>query len=272
MRRTGIVLILFVLLQWAIPQEGQAQSFFKQLFSWEQGANSKRTQCGAMAAYNKKRSFKRHRGGWFSRGSVKQTEKNRNRRANVVLPPAKPNKVVKEQIPRPTEPAPEREEELMASRQTVKQEQPADIPSKPELPGKPKLSREALKNMTLQERRDTLARTEPNIVLPPIQFISDQDEFSVVNMDSFMKALEYAQQGNVVLVEGHTDDLGREAYNLDLSMKRAEKIRQLLLSGGVSDELISMIGYGESQPKVPNTSEENRAINRRIEFKIFEVE
>lgn len=270
MRRTGFVLLLFVLLQWVNPQEIQAQSFFKRLFSWEKSAGSKRMQCGFMPAYNKKKSFKRHRGGLFSRGSVKKTEENRNRRANVVIPP-KP-KVAKKQVPETDKPVPEKEEELVASRQTVKREQPADIPAKPELPGKPKLSREALKNMTLQERRDTLSRTEPSIVLPPIQFISDQDEFSVVNMDSFMKALEYAQQGNVVLVEGHTDDLGREAYNLDLSMKRAEKIRQLLLSGGVSDELISMIGYGESQPKVPNTSDENRAINRRIEFKIFEVE
>ena len=126
--------------------------------------------------------------------------------------------------------------------------------------------------MTIKERRDTLQHLEPAIVLEPIQFISDQDEFSVVNMDSFMKAMEYAQQGKVVFVEGHTDDLGSDKYNLDLSMKRAEKIRELLLSGGISDELISVIGYGESQPLVPNTSTENRAVNRRIEFKIFSLQ
>lgn len=131
------------------------------------------------------------------------------------------------------------------------------------------LTRTALKKMTETERRDTLQRMEPEIVLEPIQFISNQDEFSVVNMNSFMKAMEYAQQGKIVLVEGHTDDLGRDSYNLSLSMKRAEKIRELLLSGGISDELISVIGYGETTPVVPNTSDENRAINRRIEFKIF---
>ena len=125
--------------------------------------------------------------------------------------------------------------------------------------------------MTESERRDTLQQMEPELELEPIQFISNQDEFSVVNMDSFMKAMEYAQQGKIVLVEGHTDDIGRDSYNLTLSMKRAEKIRELLLSGGISDELISVIGYGESKPLVPNNSDKNRAINRRIEFKIFSL-
>lgn len=135
----------------------------------------------------------------------------------------------------------------------------------------PQLTQESLKKMTLEERRDTLQRMAPYIVLPPIQFVSDQDEFSVVNMDSFMQAMEYAQQGKVVLIEGHTDDLGSDAYNLKLSMKRAEKIRQLLLSGDISDELISVIGFGEQHPLVPNNSPENRSVNRRIEFKIFSL-
>lgn len=134
------------------------------------------------------------------------------------------------------------------------------------------IDRDKLKEMTVEKRRDTLRQMEPEIVLPPIRFVHNQDEFSVVNMDSFMQAMEYAQQGKVVFIEGHTDDLGSDDYNVKLSMKRAEKIRQLLISGGVSDELISVIGFGESQPIVPNTNNENRAINRRIEFKIFNVQ
>ncbi len=133
------------------------------------------------------------------------------------------------------------------------------------------LTQEALKNMTEEQRRQVLKTMQPEIILPPIRFIQDQDEFSVANMDSFMQAMEYAQEGKIVLIEGHTDDLGSEDYNLKLSMKRAEKIRQLLLSGGVADELISVIGYGESQPLVPNNSTENRSINRRIEFKVFSI-
>ena len=86
-----------------------------------------------------------------------------------------------------------------------------------------------------------------------------------------MEAMEFAKQGKMVLIEGHTDDVGSSNSNLKLSMKRAEKIRQLMLSGGVSDELISVIGFGEKQPLVPNSSSENRAVNRRIEFKVFDV-
>lgn len=128
----------------------------------------------------------------------------------------------------------------------------------------------SFKDLPPDERRKKLLTTKPELVLPPIQFITDQDEFSVVNMDSFMQALEFALQGKVILVEGHTDDLGSDAYNLKLSMKRVEKIRQLLIEGGASDNSISVIGFGESQPVVPNTSPENRAKNRRIEFKVFD--
>ncbi|HYG41149.1 MAG TPA: OmpA family protein [Cytophagales bacterium] len=128
-----------------------------------------------------------------------------------------------------------------------------------------------LKNMSAEDRKQAVLNMTPNKQLPSIRFISDQDEFSVANMDSFMEALEMLNQGKMVLVEGHTDDLGSSAYNLNLSIKRVEKIRQLMLQAGADDALISLKGYGEEKPIVPNTSEENREINRRIEFKIFDL-
>ncbi|MES2731634.1 MAG: OmpA family protein [Bacteroidota bacterium] len=148
-------------------------------------------------------------------------------------------------------------------------------PTKPEIPpdqpseSGPPHRKNPFKEMTQEEKRKTLLEMKPELILPPIRFITAQDEFSVVNMDSFMQAMEYAQQGKIVLIEGHTDDVGSDDSNLKLSMKRAEKIRQLMISGGVNDDLLSEIGFGETQPLVPNTSAENRAVNRRIEFKIF---
>jgi outer membrane protein OmpA-like peptidoglycan-associated protein len=129
-----------------------------------------------------------------------------------------------------------------------------------------------LKDMPPDQRKKAVLDLPPDRSLNPIRFISDQDEFSVVNMDSFMEALELINQGKMVLIEGHTDDLGSDEYNLKLSMKRVEKIRKLMLEAGANDGLISVIGYGEKRPIVPNNSTENREINRRIEFKIFDLQ
>ncbi|MFQ3576077.1 MAG: OmpA family protein [Cytophagales bacterium] len=119
--------------------------------------------------------------------------------------------------------------------------------------------------------RDHHLENEKPIILPPIQFIFNMDEINVANFDSFIQAVEYAKNGYMVLIEGHTDDRGSEEYNMKLSMKRVEKIRRLMIDMGVDDDKISAIGYGESMPIVPNDSEENRQKNRRIEFKAFKL-
>ena len=73
-----------------------------------------------------------------------------------------------------------------------------------------------------------------------------------------------------VEIEGHTDDQGSDAYNLRLSDARAKAVVDHLLKKKVEPERLAWKGYGESRPLVPNTSEENRAINRRVEFRITE--
>ncbi len=72
-------------------------------------------------------------------------------------------------------------------------------------------------------------------------------------------------------IQGHTDDVGSDADNLALSQKRAEAVRQWLENNGVPRSQLEAKGYGESQPLVPNTSEENRAKNRRTQFKVLEA-
>lgn len=106
-------------------------------------------------------------------------------------------------------------------------------------------------------------------ILESLYFITDEAEFAYVNFDPFLLAVEYALQGKMVLVEGHTDDRGREDHNLQLSMKRVRQIETLMHDIGVSEKLISVIGYGESMPKYDNSTEEGRQKNRRIDFKIF---
>jgi len=73
-----------------------------------------------------------------------------------------------------------------------------------------------------------------------------------------------------VEIEGHTDDQGSDAYNETLSNDRAKAVADFLIKKKVEKERVSWKGYGESKPLKPNTSEENRAVNRRVEFRVIE--
>ncbi|NND02341.1 MAG: OmpA family protein [Acidimicrobiia bacterium] len=67
-------------------------------------------------------------------------------------------------------------------------------------------------------------------------------------------------------VEGHTDDVGSEGFNQTLSESRAQSAVDYLIAAGVDAARVFAIGYGESRPIGDNSTEEGRAINRRIEF------
>jgi outer membrane protein OmpA-like peptidoglycan-associated protein len=73
---------------------------------------------------------------------------------------------------------------------------------------------------------------------------------------------------STISVTGHTDDVGSDADNQRLSEARATSVAGFLAQRGVNHLRISQQGMGESAPKVPNTSDANRAINRRVELAI----
>ncbi|MDR0762528.1 MAG: OmpA family protein [Campylobacteraceae bacterium] len=68
-----------------------------------------------------------------------------------------------------------------------------------------------------------------------------------------------------VLIEGHTDSTGSDSYNLKLSQKRADAIKDSLVNNGVATDRIISKGYGEAKPLQPNKTAEGRAANRRVE-------
>ena len=68
-------------------------------------------------------------------------------------------------------------------------------------------------------------------------------------------------------IDAYTDSVGSDAYNMDLSLRRAQATRAMLVRGGVELSRISVVGGGESNPLADNSSEEGRAINRRGEFR-----
>lgn len=67
-------------------------------------------------------------------------------------------------------------------------------------------------------------------------------------------------------VGGHTDWIGTDAYNVDLSQRRMNSVKGILVSYGVPAEQLIAVGYGESVPVAPNATDAGRAQNRRVEF------
>lgn len=84
-------------------------------------------------------------------------------------------------------------------------------------------------------------------------------------------AKELIEHDNIkVKISGHTDDVGTDEFNLNLSIERAKTVKAVLVKMGISSKRLSIEGLGESKPLVPNDSEENRKKNRRTEFTIIE--
>ncbi len=69
-----------------------------------------------------------------------------------------------------------------------------------------------------------------------------------------------------IRIEGHTDDIGEEEYNLRLSEERAKAVMDYLITRGIARERLSFRGMGETAAFLPNTGPENRRRNRRVEF------
>ncbi|HZR27814.1 MAG TPA: OmpA family protein [Terriglobales bacterium] len=75
--------------------------------------------------------------------------------------------------------------------------------------------------------------------------------------------------GSKLMVEGYTDNVGGDAYNLQLSNKRAQSVADWLQHHGVESSRLQTQGYGKEKPRFPNTSESNRAKNRRVEINVI---
>lgn len=92
-------------------------------------------------------------------------------------------------------------------------------------------------------------------------------ESSYEELDKVVQLLK-ENAGLSIELSAHTDDLGTDSYNDKLSQRRGEAARNYLIKHGIEASRVSAIGYGKRKPLVPNDSEENRAINRRVEFKV----
>ena len=87
-------------------------------------------------------------------------------------------------------------------------------------------------------------------------------------LDSFIALLPKTNKPIKVVVEGYTCDIGNPRYNLDLSIRRAKVVANYLMRKSRTPLKFEVVGHGEDDPLVPNTSPENRRINRRVEVRV----
>lgn len=71
-----------------------------------------------------------------------------------------------------------------------------------------------------------------------------------------------------ILIEGHTDNVGKEESNFVLSKQRAHSVKEYLVEQGIDEQRFTVRYYGESQPKYDNTTVEGKSKNRRVEVTI----
>ncbi|MFO0607370.1 MAG: OmpA family protein [Polyangiales bacterium] len=90
--------------------------------------------------------------------------------------------------------------------------------------------------------------------------------------DSLVAILAAHAEVARVEVQGHTDDRGSNAYNLELSQRRADAIRQYLVDHGIDPRRVVARGYGLTRPRVANSNADHRAQNRRVEIHILDAE
>ncbi|PIS47449.1 MAG: hypothetical protein COT17_03415 [Elusimicrobia bacterium CG08_land_8_20_14_0_20_51_18] len=125
-----------------------------------------------------------------------------------------------------------------------------------------------------QKRADLELQSVMQMVMtknvPPIDFEFNSAELKASSYELLDKVFEILDKYPKLklIVEGHTDDVGGDAYNKKLSLMRADAIKTYLVRRGIHPDSVRIYGYGESVPVLAEKTEEARALNRRVEFRI----
>ena len=110
-----------------------------------------------------------------------------------------------------------------------------------------------------------------DLVMPGnITFAFDRTDINPSFYNTLNKLAQTMVQYNqtTINVMGHTDSKGDASYNQNLSQRRADSVKNYLVSQGVAPNRIYTVGYGESRPVASNTTERGRMQNRRVEIQI----
>jgi outer membrane protein OmpA-like peptidoglycan-associated protein len=133
---------------------------------------------------------------------------------------------------------------------------------------------EAAKTLEIQV---ALVKKEFKIVLPEVYFEFDKSDIkpeSYPVLDGGAETIKIVFAGNAdvkIEVQGHTDSKGSDEYNLNLSNRRANSVKDyLVINHGLTPDRLLARGYGESRPVASNDTDAGRAKNRRVEFVVIE--
>lgn len=102
-----------------------------------------------------------------------------------------------------------------------------------------------------------------------VLFVSNKSDLlptAMLKLNDVANALTKTDSDSKIVVEGHTDSQGGATYNQDLSQRRAQTVRDYLVSRSIAPDRVSAVGYGLTRPIADNGSAEGRANNRRVEI------
>jgi len=139
-------------------------------------------------------------------------------------------------------------------------------------PGTPRGAKVDASGCEIKKKARIVTPERPVLVLEDAFFAWDSDmleDSSLTSLDRVAKSLVEWPDIRVE-VGGHTDSSGDETYNEWLSKQRATTVKNYLVSKGVAESRLTVHGYGPSQPRAENTTNEGRARNRRVELKLVE--
>jgi outer membrane protein OmpA-like peptidoglycan-associated protein len=159
--------------------------------------------------------------------------------------------------------------ELTTTRQQLETEHKARLDAE-------KRAREAMDKLSVAAALAVKEESRGTVITLPGSVLFGSGKWDLLpgaqeKLDHVAEALKN-QADHRMIVEGHTDSQGNESSNMDLSQKRAQSVRDYLVSKGVPKDIISATGLGQSRPVADNKTAEGRANNRRVEIIVQPVE
>lgn len=123
-------------------------------------------------------------------------------------------------------------------------------------------------DLAVRELKEGAAYTINDILFATNSYaLTPKSEFILKQFSRFLKE----NPTITIMVQGHTDDIGDDLQNMNLSKERANEVKKFLEKQGIQGTRMTSQGFGETKPKVPNKDESNRAINRRTDFMIMKL-
>ena len=128
------------------------------------------------------------------------------------------------------------------------------------------------KTDTIQMVDSTKQTVFKPVVLPNVQFYTNSANLIPTSLSDIQQLAQHLIDTPELdaIVIGHTDNVGEAQSNLKLSQRRAETVRNVLISMGVEGNRLTAIGKGDKEPKADNTNEEGRLMNRRVEVQLVQ--